>query len=61
MNYKELKKLRIFNNLTQKEFGELVVCTQQQVSRWETGVVQLSDKRLGLFIEKINRENMLDN
>jgi len=59
MNQEELKKLRLANNLTQDAFAVAVGCLQHQVSEWELGKVQLPDRRLKYFMERMHQLKIL--
>jgi len=56
MNNTELKQLRLANNLSQFKFADAVDVLQHQVSEWERGKVQLSDKRLQKFIDTLKNK-----
>jgi len=58
MNFAELKKLRKKHKLNQEQFAARVGCVQEQISVWERGKVQLSDKRLAGFYKIFENDNI---
>jgi DNA-binding transcriptional regulator YiaG len=58
MNCEDIKRLRYKYNLTQAAFADIVGCTQHQVCRWEKGKIQLTDKRLKIFMNRLNESGI---
>lgn len=56
MNSNELKSLRLSHKLSQEKFAAITGCLQHQISCWENGNIQLSDKRLQYFIDIIKEK-----
>lgn len=51
MNIKEIRQSK---GLTQVQLAELVGCTQKDISRWETGLVNASNETLSRLAEVLN-------
>ena len=58
----KIKELRCRNNMTQKDFAEILYVTPQAVSRWENGIVEpsLATVREIAKIFHINTDELLE-
>lgn len=53
---KEIKMARVENDLTQKQLGDLVGCTQQDIYRYEKGVSIPVGDRLQKIADVLGKE-----
>lgn len=50
-NGEKLKSVRLKSNLNQSQLANIIDCYPHQVCMWESGKTELSDKRLGYFLD----------
>lgn len=48
-----IKKLRLSTSLTGKELGKILKVSQQQISRYENGVTEISIEKLDIILHQL--------